>query len=80
MPTQDKTNPQIQASVLSTLYAATGDLDTAESLEKNLPAHLLTASAATLNKLDEITRELHTLQVKVDKDLDNLFAEDEGLF
>ncbi|WP_375122512.1 NEL-type E3 ubiquitin ligase domain-containing protein [Pseudomonas sp. LW8] len=72
MPTQDKTNPQIQASVLSTLYAATGDLDTAESLEKSLPAHLLTASAATLNKLDEINRELHTLQVKVDKDLTRL--------
>ncbi|MFJ4606979.1 NEL-type E3 ubiquitin ligase domain-containing protein [Pseudomonas atacamensis] len=72
MPSQDKTNPQTQDSVLSTLYDATGDLDTAESLEKSLPAYLLTASAATLSKLDEINRELHTLQVKVDKDLTRL--------
>ncbi|KIF62219.1 hypothetical protein NX10_11810 [Pseudomonas fluorescens] len=72
MPSQDKTNPQTQDSVLSTLYDATGDLDTAESLEKSLPTYLLTASAATLNKLDEINRELHTLQVKVDKNLTRL--------
>ncbi|KIP94904.1 NEL-type E3 ubiquitin ligase domain-containing protein [Pseudomonas fluorescens] len=72
MPTQDKTNPPIQASVLSTLYDATGDLDTAEVLEKRLPAYLLKASTATLVKLDEINRELHTLQLKVDKQFTRL--------
>jgi hypothetical protein len=72
MPTQDKTDPQIKTSILSTLFDATGDLEIAETLEKNLSAHLLQASPASLARLDEINRELHAKQLKVNKDLTRL--------
>jgi hypothetical protein len=72
MLTQDKKKPQVQASTLSILFDATGDLDVAEALEKSLPAHLLKASPAELARLDELNRELHSKQLKVDKDLAGL--------
>ncbi|MCL9801437.1 NEL-type E3 ubiquitin ligase domain-containing protein [Pseudomonas sp. AKS31] len=56
-------------AILSTLLDATGDLDTAEVLQKNLPAYLLKASPATLAVLDQASRDLITLQETVEKDL-----------
>ncbi|MFJ2529611.1 NEL-type E3 ubiquitin ligase domain-containing protein [Pseudomonas helmanticensis] len=69
MTTPDNKKTLTQGSILSTLLEATGDLDTAETLEKTLPAYLLQASAISLTRLDEINRELHARQLKVNKDL-----------
>lgn len=72
MLTLDKKKTAIKPSTLSTLFDATGDLDTAQALEKNLPTHLLKASTTNLARLDEINRELHAVQQKVDKNLGRL--------
>ncbi|TDV45977.1 leucine rich repeat (LRR) protein [Pseudomonas helmanticensis] len=69
MTTPNNKKTLTQGSILSTLLEATGDLDTAETLEKTLPAYLLQASAISLTRLDEINRELHARQLKVNKDL-----------
>ncbi|HWH88925.1 MAG TPA: NEL-type E3 ubiquitin ligase domain-containing protein [Pseudomonas sp.] len=68
MLAQDNKSAQAQGTILSTLFDATGDLDTAQTLEKSLPAYLLKASATSLARLDEINRELHARQLEVDKD------------
>ncbi|WLH34109.1 NEL-type E3 ubiquitin ligase domain-containing protein [Pseudomonas sp. FP2196] len=59
----------IQNEILSALLEATGNLDSAEALQKSLPDMLLKSSAATLVALDQTARDLHTIQLKVDKDL-----------
>ncbi len=72
MTTKENKQTLTQRSILSTLLDATGDLDTAETLEKTLPAYLLKASATSLARLDEINRELLARQLKVNKDLSGL--------
>ncbi|WP_434766337.1 NEL-type E3 ubiquitin ligase domain-containing protein [Pseudomonas triticicola] len=72
MLTQDTKSAKVQNSILRTLFDATGDLDIAETLQKNLPPHLLTASPATLVALDQTVRDLHSLQLRVEKDLTRL--------
>ncbi|MFJ2488628.1 NEL-type E3 ubiquitin ligase domain-containing protein [Pseudomonas sp. NPDC087639] len=69
--TQDKSAPRAltQNEVLSALFEATGDLDSAEALQKNLPDMLLKSSVATLAALDQTARDLHAAQLKVEKDL-----------
>lgn len=69
MTAQENQQTPTQASILSALLEATDDLDTAETLEKTLPAYLLQASATSLARLDEINRELYARQLKVNKDL-----------
>ncbi|WP_434596440.1 hypothetical protein J3Q09_08325 [Pseudomonas sp. R4-83] len=66
--TVNKTSPQDDA-ILGTLLEATADLDTAQTLQKTLPAHLLKASPEALSALDQTVRDLHDTQVLVDKDL-----------
>lgn len=51
------------------MLEATGDLDSAEALQKSLPDLLLKSSAATLVALDQTARDLHVSQLQVDKDL-----------
>lgn len=58
-----------QTEILGTLLEATGDLDSAEALQKSLPEILLKSSIATLAALDQIARDLHAIQLKVEKDL-----------
>ncbi|WP_415761841.1 NEL-type E3 ubiquitin ligase domain-containing protein [Pseudomonas sp. CP4] len=72
MPSKENNIPTTQATILGTLLEATGDLDIAQALQKNLPPHLLTASPATLAVLDQTVRDLHTLQLKVEKDFSRL--------
>lgn len=62
------TSPDDEA-ILRTLLEATADLDTAQALQKNLPAHLLKASPATLATLDQTARDLYGMQALVDQDL-----------
>lgn len=57
---------------LSFLLEATGDLDTAQVLQKNLPTALLNASADTLATLDTTVRELHAVQARVEADMSRL--------
>ncbi|SDS59583.1 C-terminal novel E3 ligase, LRR-interacting [Pseudomonas sp. Z003-0.4C(8344-21)] len=66
--TVNKTSPSDDA-ILGTLLEATADLDTAQTLQKTLPAHLLKASPEALSALDQTVRDLHDTQVLVDKDL-----------
>ncbi|MBC3775804.1 NEL-type E3 ubiquitin ligase domain-containing protein [Pseudomonas sp. SWRI99] len=72
MPATEKKQDLPQGSILNTLLDATGDLDTAEALQKCLPASLLKASTATLADIDQTARDLHDIQLKVDKDLAGL--------
>ncbi|MBV4485727.1 hypothetical protein HU727_009035 [Pseudomonas sp. SWRI153] len=72
MLARNNTPAQDPKAILSALFDATGDLETAETIEKNLPAHFLTASTTSLARLDEINRELNVRQVKVDNDLKRL--------
>jgi hypothetical protein len=58
-----------QNGIFSALLEATGDLDSAEALQKSLPDLLLKSSAATLVALDQTARDLHVSQLQVDKDL-----------
>jgi len=57
---------------LSFLLEATGDLDTAQTLQKNLPPALLNASADTLAALDKTARDLNTAQAQVETDMTRL--------
>ena len=66
--TVNKTSPSDDA-ILGTLLEATADLDTAQALQKTLPTHLLEASPEALSALDQTVRDLHDMQVRVDKDL-----------
>ncbi|SDT38068.1 NEL-type E3 ubiquitin ligase domain-containing protein [Pseudomonas granadensis] len=66
--TVNKTSPSDDA-ILGTLLEATADLDTAQTLQKTLPAHLFKASPEALSALDQTVRDLHDTQVLVDKDL-----------
>jgi hypothetical protein len=56
-------------TILSTLLDATEDLDTARTLQKSLPAHLLKATVAALSALDQTNRDLHRIQATVAADL-----------
>ncbi|QHF52099.1 NEL-type E3 ubiquitin ligase domain-containing protein [Pseudomonas sp. S49] len=58
-----------QKTILSTLLDATEDLDTARTLQKSLPAHLLKATVADLSALDQTSRDLHQIQATVAADL-----------
>lgn len=69
MTTEKKHQELTHGTTLSTLLDATGDLDTAEALQKSLPAYLLKASPATLAVLDQVSRDLFTLQETVEKNL-----------
>jgi hypothetical protein len=64
--------PLTQKQILSFLLEATGDLETAQALQKSLPPGLLKGSSATLAALDKIARDLHAAQAKVDADLGRL--------
>ncbi|UFP98537.1 NEL-type E3 ubiquitin ligase domain-containing protein [Pseudomonas fitomaticsae] len=57
---------------LTFLLEATGDLDTAKALQKNLPPALLKARADTLATLDSVTRNLHVTQAQVETRLSRL--------
>ncbi|WP_409316534.1 NEL-type E3 ubiquitin ligase domain-containing protein [Pseudomonas sp. KCJK9016] len=54
------------------MLEASGDLDTAQSLQKSLPPPLLKASVTTLAALDQTARDLHAAQAKVELDLNLL--------
>ncbi|MCR8935463.1 MULTISPECIES: hypothetical protein [unclassified Pseudomonas] len=69
MPDTVNTTAPSDDAILRTLLDATADLDTAQTLQKTLPACLLKASPATLATLDQTARDLHAAQVRVDKDL-----------
>lgn len=71
MPTTE-IKTQSQDLTLNTLLDATGDLDSAEALQKNLPAFLLKCSATQLAAIDRTTRELHAVQLTVEKELATL--------
>jgi hypothetical protein len=58
-----------QKTILSTLLDATEDLDTAQTLQESLPAHLLKATVAALSALDQTSRDLHQIQATVAADL-----------
>ncbi|TMU80217.1 hypothetical protein FGA82_10610 [Pseudomonas fluorescens] len=58
-----------QNAILSLLLEATEDLDIAQTLQKNLPVHLLKATTDSLAALDQTARELHSIQSVVEKDL-----------
>lgn len=68
---QDKSVPPAlnQNEILSVLLEATGDLESAEALQKSLPGMLLNSSATTLVALDQTARDLHTVQLRVEQDL-----------
>ncbi|MGY2438916.1 NEL-type E3 ubiquitin ligase domain-containing protein [Pseudomonas sp. SDO52101_S400] len=68
----DTPTPLTQKQILTFLLEATGDLDTAQALQKNLPPNLLKASSSTLAALDKTARDLHAAQAKVDADLGRL--------
>jgi hypothetical protein len=72
MPSKELNTPSSQATILGTLLEVTGDLDIAETLQKNLPPHLLTASPATLAVLDQTVRDLHALQLRVEENFSRL--------
>lgn len=71
MPTTE-IKAQSQDLTLNTLLDATGDLDSAEALQKNLPAFLLKCSASQLAAIDRTTRQLHAVQLTVGKELATL--------
>ncbi|WP_192561978.1 NEL-type E3 ubiquitin ligase domain-containing protein [Pseudomonas gozinkensis] len=68
----DTPAPLTQKQILSFLLEATGDLDTAQALQKTLPSSLLKGSSSTLAALDQTARDLHAAQAKVDADLGRL--------
>ncbi|QHC97022.1 hypothetical protein PspR84_21045 [Pseudomonas sp. R84] len=72
MSAEAKKEQLLQNTILSALLDATGDLDSAEALQKILPAHWLKATPATLSALDQTVRDLHSVQLVVQKDLDAL--------
>ncbi|MBV4474294.1 NEL-type E3 ubiquitin ligase domain-containing protein [Pseudomonas botevensis] len=55
--------------ILTVLLEATGDLETAQVLQKRLPAGLLKSATGTLEALDKTSRELHASQLKVEAEL-----------
>jgi hypothetical protein len=57
---------------LSFLLEATGDLDTAQTLQKTLPPALLKASADTLAALEKTSRDLYVTQTQVETGLSRL--------
>lgn len=61
-----------EEQTLSILLEATGDLDTAQALQKNLPSALLKTGADTLAALDKAARDLQAIQWKVETHLDRL--------
>ncbi|WP_065257182.1 NEL-type E3 ubiquitin ligase domain-containing protein [Pseudomonas bananamidigenes] len=65
-------SPPTQKQILSYLLEATGDLDTAQTLQKSLPHRLLNASVTTLAALEQTARDLHAAQAKVEVDLNLL--------
>nr|WP_242489254.1 DUF6543 domain-containing protein [Pseudomonas sp. TH08] len=69
--TQNKTEPRAptQNEILGVLLEATGDLESAQALQKCLPEILLKSSIDTLAALDQTVRDLHAVQLKVEKDL-----------
>lgn len=69
--TQNKTEPRTPTpnEILGTLLEATGDLESAQTLQKCLPEILLKSSIDTLAALDQTVRDLHAVQLKVEKDL-----------
>ncbi|MFG6206248.1 NEL-type E3 ubiquitin ligase domain-containing protein [Pseudomonas retamae] len=69
MPATVNTTAPSDDAILRTLLAATADLDTAQTLQKTLPAYLLKASPAALATLDQTARDLHATQLLVDKEL-----------
>ncbi|WP_332767408.1 NEL-type E3 ubiquitin ligase domain-containing protein [Pseudomonas koreensis] len=69
MPATVNTTLPSDDAILRTLLDATADLDTAQTLQKTFPAHLLKASPAALAALDQTAHDLHATQVRVDKDL-----------
>src|ERR1700739_1092717 len=71
MPTTE-IKTQSQDLTLNTLLDATGDLDSAEALQKNLPAFLLKCSATQLAAIDRTTRGLHAVKLTVEKELATL--------
>lgn len=75
MPTEEKkvpSAPLTQTQMLSAFLQATGDLDTAEALQKSLPSWLLKTSPATLGAIDKTARDLHAIREKVDVELKRL--------
>lgn len=58
--------PLSQTETLAALLQATGDLDTAETLQQALPAWLLKGSSGVLSALDTDARQLLAYQQKVD--------------
>lgn len=64
--------PPVQSKIIGVLLEATGDLDSAEALQKSLPDLLLKGSATALVALDQTARDLYTVQLKVEKDLRQL--------
>lgn len=71
-PAETPVTPPTPQEVLTTLLEATGDLDTAETLQKALPTWLLNASAKTLGALDKTARDLQASRSKVETDLSKL--------
>lgn len=68
----DTATPLTQEQILVFLLEATGDLDTAQALQKILPPSLLKGSSSALAALDQTARELHAAQAKVEADLGRL--------
>ncbi|UHC82594.1 hypothetical protein LS633_01790 [Pseudomonas sp. NIBR-H-19] len=64
--------PPVLSNIMNVLLEATGDLDSAEALQKSLPDILLKGSASTLIALDQTARDLYTVQLKVEEDLRQL--------
>lgn len=56
--------PLSQTETLAALLQATGDLDTAETLQQALPAWLLKGSSGVLSALDTDARQLLAYQQK----------------
>lgn len=68
-PPQPQPQPPTTDEILSVLLQATGDLDSAQALQKSLPDILRKSSAETLIALDRTARDLYAVQLKVEKDL-----------
>jgi hypothetical protein len=64
--------PITERQILATYLQATGDLDTAQTLQKTLPHWLTRCSSATLAELDSTARDLFASQTKVATDLQKL--------
>jgi len=71
-PDSSTSPPLTDKQKLSFLLEATGDLDTAQTLQKTLPPALLNASADTLAALEKTSRDLHVTQTLVESDLSRL--------